>query len=85
MNAAIGRTKIGVFGPGSIQVDAGVMKSIALTRGGTFEFRCDAFNVLNHINLADPGANVSVPSSFGVITSTSTDMRTLQFAGKIDF
>ena len=52
------------------------------------EFRADAFNVFNYTNFALPGvdatADISDPSSFGVITRAA-DPRVLQLALRLEF
>jgi hypothetical protein len=49
-----------------------------------FDFRADAFNILNQTNLEAPSSNIS--SGFGLVTAATTfPARVLQFAGKIIF
>ena len=70
------------------QLDLGLHKSFALRpRGTSFDFRVEAFNVLNQTNYAFPQSNYSPSStSFGVVAAASTfPARILQFAGKIIF
>jgi len=70
------------------QLDIGLHKSFPLYREGTtFDFRAEAFNVLNQTNYAFPQSTFSPSStSFGVVAAGSTyPARILQFAGKIIF
>jgi hypothetical protein len=70
------------------QLDLGLHKQFALRpRGTSFDFRAEAFNVLNQTNYAFPQSNYSPSStSFGVVATASTfPARILQFAGKIIF
>jgi hypothetical protein len=68
-------------------LDIGLHKSFALYEGATFDFRAEAFNILNQTNLAFPTSSFSANSSgFGVVAAASTfPARVLQFAGKIVF
>jgi hypothetical protein len=66
------------------QTDLGLHKAFPLWReGSSFDFRAEAFNVLNKVNYQAPDPNVS-DSTFGSITS-AFPARQLQFAGKIIF
>lgn len=70
------------------QLDLGLHKQFALRpRGTSFDFRVEAFNVLNQTNYAFPSSSYSPSStSFGVVAAASTyPSRILQFAGKIIF
>ena len=70
------------------QLDLGLHKQFALRpRGTSFDFRVEAFNVLNQTNYAFPQSSFSPSStSFGVVAAASTfPARILQFAGKIIF
>ena len=68
------------------QLDLGLHKNFILHEGVSFDFRTEAFNVLNQTNYAVPQSNVSSSSSFGVVAAASTfPARILQFAGKIIF
>ncbi|WP_257025745.1 TonB-dependent receptor plug domain-containing protein [Tunturiibacter gelidoferens] len=71
------------------QLDLGLHKSFALYSEGTsFDFRVEAFNILNQTNLGFPGSSTYSPTStsFGVVTAATTGpARILQFAGKIIF
>jgi hypothetical protein len=51
----------------------------------SFQFRAEAFNVLNRANFAGPAANISNTATIGQITGTSGDNRELQFGGRISF
>ena len=48
------------------------------------QFRPEFFNAPNHSNLGGPETNVSVPGSFGRITSVG-DPRQIQFGLKVLF
>lgn len=69
--------------PGDANLDYSLFKNLPVGEGKKLQFRAEAFNVLNHANLAAPGTTVNSPS-FGVISSAS-DPRILQFALKLIF
>ena len=84
----------GTEGRNSIQfdpyynTDIGLHKTFALYRDGvSFDFRAEAFNILNQTVFASPSTGYSPnSSSFGTVTaSTTAPPRILQFAGKIIF
>ena len=68
------------------QLDMGLHKQFALRPEGTsFDFRVEAFNILNQTNYEYPQSGIS-SSSFGDVTAATTfPARILQFAGKIIF
>jgi hypothetical protein len=85
------------YGPGLKTVDLSVFKNIRVMERLKLQFRAEFFNVLNHPNLAAPNFlndannsvafvnNVPVPGSAGVIGSTSTPSRQIQFGLKAIF
>ena len=73
-----------LVGPGSIRIDMGLTRSFRLTERQTMEFRAEAFNLPNHVNLNNPASLVLTNPLFGVIT-TVQDPRILQFAVKYSF
>jgi hypothetical protein len=67
------------------QLDLGLHKNFVVHEGVSFDFRTEAFNILNVTNYAFPQSTVG-NSSFGVVAAGSTfPARILQFAGKIIF
>lgn len=89
----------GLRSPGFINLDATLMKDFHFTEQRYLEFRWEAFNALNHMNLGYPNTNYCLPPgpngetnlvqqagcSFGRITNIQTDPRSLQFALKLYF
>ena len=82
-----------LIGPGQSKLDASIFKNNRIPRiSETFnaQFRAEFFNVLNHTNFSSPTGNnvvfdqngVPVPSA-GLITSTQTTSRQIQFALKL--
>lgn len=79
-------------GPGAWQIDTALIRNIAVTERLRLVFRAEAFNVLNHPQFGQPGANFSNLASFGQITSernatgigTGTP-RELEFALRLEF
>jgi len=73
-----------VVGPSFYQTDLGLHKAFPLWReGSSFDFRAEAFNVLNKVNYQAPDGNVS-NGTFGNI-SGAFPARQLQLAAKIIF
>ncbi len=59
-----------VIGPGFKGVDLGVSKNFRIREGHQLQFRAEAFNAFNWVNLGDPGTDLT-RATFGQITSTS--------------
>jgi hypothetical protein len=76
-------------GPGLAEVDTSLFKTTALTERTNLQFRAEFFNVLNHANLGTPNATVFSGSSYspsaGLITTTATTSRQIQFGLKLIF
>jgi hypothetical protein len=80
----------GVYsGPGLADVDVSLFKSTAITERTNLQFRAEFFNVLNHANFGTPNATVfsngAISPSAGLITSTATTSRQIQFGLKLIF
>ncbi len=56
-------------GPGLWQIDFGAQRHFALRERLALELRGECFNLLNRAQYANPLADISVPSTFGRITS----------------
>jgi hypothetical protein len=78
----VGRNSI--IGPGLVQWDASLLKVFNFTERVGLQFRFEAFNAANHLNLGNPEASVT-NANFGKITGARTNMRELQFGAKIFF
>lgn len=73
-----------IIGPNQKNVDIAVIKFIPLTERTKLEFRTEFFNAFNIVNFANPQNSALLPTS-GVISSTSTGPRVVQFALKLSF
>jgi hypothetical protein len=94
----VGRVLPDVRGPGTVNWDLSLIKNTKLGERLTLQFRAEAFNFLNHVNLLPPtsdprfGVAQFVPGpdgrnrsgTFGVITA-ARDARIMQFALKLIF
>jgi hypothetical protein len=98
--SAFGRPARGTFGdlernaltgPGYWNVDASLFKRFHLGGDKNLEFRVEAQNVFNHVNLGNPDAEIGVPgnnnANAGFITGTASNhfQRNLQFALRFAF
>jgi Carboxypeptidase regulatory-like domain len=70
--------------PGVILWDFSTQKNFRVAEGQQLQFRFEAFNFTNHPNWGNPGFEL-LSSDFGVIRSTRTNMRELQFGLKYVF
>jgi hypothetical protein len=43
-----------LYGPGFVNVDAGLFKNFRFKESGTVQFRCEMFNAFNHVNISNP-------------------------------
>ena len=78
---AVGRNSL--RGPGSTTLNLGLHKDFPIRESFKFQFRFEAFNALNNVNLGLPNSNRS-NGAFGRIT-TAGDPRILQFALRVGF
>ncbi len=72
-------------GPHYFKIDASVVKSFRVKESQKVVLRVDGFNVFNNTNFALPTANLSSPNTFGSISSTVGNPRTLQVALRFTF
>jgi len=76
-----------LIGPGMATWDVSLLKDTRIRERLNLQFRAEFFNILNHANFNSPNAVVFTPSgaspTAGVITSTSTTSRQIQFALKL--
>ena len=83
-----------VRAPGEIDFDVSASRSFPIYKEFAFVFRVDAFNVLNHNNLSNPGTSLGLTTdathayfnapSFGLVTG-STSNRFLQIVTRLNF
>jgi outer membrane receptor protein involved in Fe transport len=71
-------------GPGYKDVDASLFRDFTMGEHVRFQFRGEATNVFNFVNLSNPGGTLNSTSSFGVISGASA-MRVLQVGGRLLF
>ncbi|MEO8593707.1 MAG: carboxypeptidase regulatory-like domain-containing protein, partial [Candidatus Solibacter sp.] len=76
-------------GPGLANLDLSLSKNTALNERVQLQFRAEFFNTLNHANFGTPNPIVftgaTFSSSAGLITSTATASRQIQFGLKLVF
>jgi len=70
--------------PGYKNVNASIFRDFQVYERLKLQFRGEATNVFNFVNLNAPGGNMSSPSSFGVIT-TASGMRVIQIGARATF
>jgi hypothetical protein len=78
-----GRNRL--YGPSLVNFDMSLLKNFPVPQisdSFNFQLRFEFFNIFNHTNFAVPG-NVSLGSSLGLLTATSTPAREIQFGAKI--
>jgi hypothetical protein len=82
-----------LIGPGILNLDTSLVRNLGGSEKFHAQFRAEFFNILNHTNFASPvvptnntslfGANGAPISSAGVLTSTTTTSRQIQFGLKL--
>ena len=78
-------------GPGVTQLDFSATRNARLTERLGFQFHVEFFNILNHTNLSTPNevvytsATSGISPTAGLVTSTSTTSRQIQFGAKLQF
>jgi hypothetical protein len=72
-------------GPSFWNLDTSLFRLFPIGEGRQFEFRAEAFNVLNHVDLGQPQRDISDVTHFGQIRSVVSTARQLQLAVKFVF
>jgi hypothetical protein len=80
----------GVYrGPGLADLDLSLFKTTKIAERASLQFRAEFFNTLNHANFGTPNATVFSGTAFnpsaGLITTTTTTSRQIQFGLKLVF
>ena len=70
--------------PGYRDVDASIFRDFTIYERVKFQFRGEATNVFNLVNLSAPGGTMSSTASFGKITGAGA-MRVIQVGGRLLF
>jgi hypothetical protein len=73
-----------VDGPGYRNVDLGLFRDFTLRGRTMLQFRAEATNVLNIVNLSNPGTNIAAPATFGKIRGAG-NMRRIQLGARVSF
>ena len=73
-----------IEGPGYRNVDLGLFRDFNLPGHSVFQFRVEATNVFNIVNLTNPGTGLNAPTTFGKIR-TARDMRRIQLGARVSF
>ena len=73
-----------MIGPGIANWDMSIFKIFSIREQQQLQFRFEAFNAANHVNLGLPNVNFS-NAGFGTIRTTNTNMRNIQFGVKYIF
>jgi hypothetical protein len=73
-----------VYAPGMQTLDLAVARAFRLTERANFQFRAEAFNALNKVNLGTPNRFVNTPQ-FGTITMAMTPGREIQLSARLSF
>ena len=71
-------------GPGQKNIDISFIKFVPVTEKVKGEFRAEFFNVMNHVNYANPNNNIA-GANFGRIERAATGPRVIQLAFKLSF
>ncbi|MBV9157401.1 MAG: TonB-dependent receptor, partial [Acidobacteriaceae bacterium] len=71
-------------GPNLVQSNVSLSKNLLVSERRSLDLRADAFNVFNHVNLANPNSTIDV-SGAGQITSIQVPMRQMQFGLHFQF
>ncbi|HEX8712453.1 MAG TPA: TonB-dependent receptor, partial [Terracidiphilus sp.] len=70
--------------PGDKNFNASLFRTFSIYERVRFQFRGEATNVFNFVNLNSPGGSLTSPSSFGVISGAG-GMRVIQVGGRLLF
>jgi hypothetical protein len=81
-----GNCPVGVArAPGYTNLDLMLAKRVDIAGSRYAEFRLEMFNALNHASFGPPGRDISVPTTFGLITNTISAPRVIELVLKFYF
>jgi hypothetical protein len=81
-----GNCGVGILrGPSELNLDLGIAKDIAFSEKDTLQFRAEFFNFTNTPKFGLPVSDHAAGPAFGVISSTVSNPRIIQFALKFSF
>ncbi len=81
-----GNCGVGILrGPDQRNIDLGIQRNFAVTEWSTLEFRTEFFNFPNTPKFGQPVSDRAAGPAFGVISSTVSNPRIVQFALKYRF
>jgi hypothetical protein len=84
--SGFGNCGVGILrGPGQRNVDLAIERGFVLTESKRIQFRTEFFNLTNTPNFGQPVNDVAAGAAFGVISSTVSNPRIIQFAMKYLF
>ena len=72
-------------GPRQSNLDLSISKRFPVKDSYSLELRADAFNLMNHVNRANPLSDLNAGAAFGQIIATTNNPRLVQFALKFQF
>ena len=79
-----GNSGIGIMdGPGSHNLDLGLMKNFYFTENKYLQFRWELFNLPNHVNLANPTTTIGIGTTGRILSAGPA--RSMQFGLKVVF
>jgi hypothetical protein len=73
-----------VYGPPMQTLDFALARAFRISERANFQFRAEAFNALNKVNLGTPNRFVNTPQ-FGTITMAMTPGREVQLSARLSF
>src|SRR5712691_8998996 len=73
-----------VYGPSLQTMDFALARAFRISERTDFQFRAEAFNALNKVNLGTPNRFVNTPQ-FGTITMAMTPAREIQLSARLSF
>ena len=73
-----------MYGPPLQTLDIALARAFRLTERASLQFRGEAFNALNKVNLGTPNRFVNTPQ-FGTITMAMTPGREIQVSARVSF
>ena len=75
-----------ISAPDSVVLNLAVGRVFTMPREfGSFEFRLEGFNALNHPNFGSPSNTIGSSTTAGVISSTTGNQRLVQVSGRYSF